>query len=146
MTGQRKELRPEYRDTNWLRLAWFVLGLGLLGLVLAGRLVEPSPEGFATHQALGLPPCLMHRLFGMRCPSCGMTTAWAWVARGNLYQAARASVSGTYLMGLMATTAVVLLGRGVIGREIVRISLDRVNACLVVLLVLMVGEWLIRVL
>lgn len=61
--------------------------------------LEPSPAGLGTHQQLGLPPCSFRWVFGQRCPSCGMTTAWAHLAEGRLSSALRANVGGT-LLGL----------------------------------------------
>ncbi len=71
-----------------------VLPLGLL--VVAGRL-EPSPSGLGTHQQLGLPPCTMLVMFGVRCPSCGMTTSWAYFARGQLIESATVNLGGFLL-------------------------------------------------
>lgn len=84
-------------------------GVGLLGLgvLLAwglARWLEPDPLGHGTHQQLGLPPCSFMVLYGRRCPSCGMTTSWAHLARGQVVAAAKANVGGTFL-GLLALAA-----------------------------------------
>jgi len=49
----------------------------------------------------------MHVLdvFGRPCPTCGMTTAWAHLMRGNWFDACRANTGGV-LLGLLAIVAV----------------------------------------
>lgn len=79
------------------------LALGLLSLLAVAALLKPDPRGLGTHQQFGLPPCTFRFLFGRACPSCGMTTAWAHVVRGQLIGALKANVGGT----LLATLAVV---------------------------------------
>ena len=51
-------------------------------LVIAWSL-SPSVRGFGTHQALGLPACSWPERFSIPCPSCGMTTAFAYAAKGQ---------------------------------------------------------------
>ena len=68
------------------------------------RCCEPSPPGYGTHQQLGLPPCTFWVLFGRPCPTCGMTTAWAHLMRGEWLDACRANAGGA-LLGLLAMVA-----------------------------------------
>ncbi len=68
----------------------------LAALLLASQL-RPDPRGFGTHEQLGLPPCTVSLLFGIRCPACGMTTAWASVTHGQLREAWRANAVGALL-------------------------------------------------
>ncbi len=81
-----------------------VLALGLLSLLAVAALLKPDPRGLGTHQQFGLPPCTFRFLFGRPCPSCGMTTSWAHVVRGQLIGALKANLGGT----LLATLAVVV--------------------------------------
>jgi hypothetical protein len=81
------------------RYRWSV---ALAGLCFAAPLVvacflRPNPAGHGTHQQLGLPPCSFIVLFGIRCPTCGMTTAWACAMHGRWGDALRANVGGTLL-------------------------------------------------
>ncbi len=80
-------------------LRWLALlaGLCVLALLLVARQLEPSPFGYGTHQQLGLPPCSSLVLFGSTCPACGMTTAWAWTTRGQIWPALQANAGGAML-------------------------------------------------
>jgi hypothetical protein len=73
---------------------WSLVLLG--GFALAHRL-EPDPRGYGTHQRLGLPACTLQTLFGVRCPSCGMTTSFAHFTRGRFVEAAGANSAGLLL-------------------------------------------------
>ena len=74
-----------------------VLGLGLIaGFCLAATL-EPDPRGYGTHRQLGLPPCTVRLLLGIPCPSCGMTTSFAHLMRGQVADALRANAAGLLL-------------------------------------------------
>jgi hypothetical protein len=84
------------RATRW----WLVLAAaGWVAVFGIARTLQPDPRGFGTHRQLGLPPCAFQRLTGRRCPTCGMTTAVTWVARGRLDRAWQANPAGG-LLGL----------------------------------------------
>jgi hypothetical protein len=97
---------------------WWVgaLGIGLLALLAAAAWMTPDPRGHGTHQQLGLFPCTFEVLFGLPCPTCGMTTAWAHLVRGQLIGAFRANVGGTLLAVAAAVGAPWLLASAVRGR------------------------------
>ena len=71
------------------------------GFVVAACL-EPDPQGFGTHQQLGLAPCSFQPLFGLPCPSCGMTTSFSHFIRGQWLLAVQANFTGTLLAFLCA--------------------------------------------
>ena len=74
-----------------------LLGLGSLVLIAGFALsawLDPDPSGSGTHRQLGLPPCTFRLLLSIPCPSCGMTTSFANLAHGRLFDAARANVAG----------------------------------------------------
>ncbi len=77
-------------------IRWYLLLLatGLVGLLGVSRWLEPDPRGFGTHTQLGLGPCAFTVLTGRLCPTCGMTTAFAWFTRGCLGQSWRANPMG----------------------------------------------------
>ena len=100
-TSQREIQRIPWRRSD--SVAWVYRFIGLLLcllplglLVVAGRL-EPSSSGLGTQQQLGLPPCTMLVILGVRCPSCGMTTSWAYFARGEFVESATANLGGFLL-------------------------------------------------
>jgi hypothetical protein len=82
---------------RWQRWLLVAVGSLLLGLLATAARLTPSPRGMGTHQQLGLPPCTVAQWYGIRCPSCGMTTSWAHLTRLNLLGAARANAGGTLL-------------------------------------------------
>jgi len=81
------------------------LGLGLLIPLAVAGVLKPDATGHGTHQQLGLPPCTIYHLFGTPCPTCGMTTSWAHLVRGQVVGAVRANLAGT-LLGALAILAV----------------------------------------
>ena len=84
----------------------FVALVPLSLLVIAGNL-NPAEEGLGTHQDLGLPPCSLRVLAGIRCPACGMTTSWSYFARGN-WLASMNTNAGGFLLALLSLLMIVL--------------------------------------
>lgn len=86
--------KPAVRLRGWDRclyaLCWC---LGALVLSLSFYL-RPEAAGVGTHTQLGLPPCGVYELFGKPCPSCGMTTAFALLARGLISEAVKVQPAG----------------------------------------------------
>src|SRR4051794_7336480 len=68
------------RKARWGLLA---AALGVLAVLGVARCLRPDPKGYGTHQQLGLLPCGFRAITGLGCPSCGMTTAFAWFVRGR---------------------------------------------------------------
>lgn len=86
-----------------------VAALGAVALLVPlgiACLLEPNVSGHGTHRQLGFPPCTFVVLCGVRCPTCGMTTAWANVVRGRLLDGFAANVGGV-LLALAAVAAVI---------------------------------------
>ncbi len=90
----------------------------LLALALiCCALLKPDPSGRGTHRQLGLPSCLVCKVAGMeRCPSCGLTTAFAHTMRGNLEAARQCNAAAPlvlvlWLTGLVYAAAIAVTGR-----------------------------------
>jgi hypothetical protein len=66
----------------------------LAGLLVVARRLEPDPRGFGTHIQLGLRPCAFLTVTGRLCPTCGMTTSFAWAIRGRMDRSWRANPAG----------------------------------------------------
>jgi len=84
-------------------------------LVIATQL-RPAVAGLGTHQQLGLPPCTVRMLWGIRCPACGMTTSWAHLVRGQWRQSLAANAGGFALGLLDLALAMGLVGHSAVAR------------------------------
>lgn len=87
---------------GWVRGALLGLALGLIVVFALACWLDPyeadgTPLRQATHQQLGLPPCTFYGVTGLACPSCGMTTSFALLVRGDLVNAFRANSVGLLL-------------------------------------------------
>jgi hypothetical protein len=61
----------------------FGLAILCLAVLAVASALAPNSSGMATHLQLGLQPCGFLVRTGLPCPACGMTTSFAWFARGN---------------------------------------------------------------
>jgi hypothetical protein len=86
------------------RVGWFAVGFGALGVLAAARWLDPDPRGFGTHEQLGLPACVFHALTSLPCPTCGLTTSFAHLARLETSSAISAHVLGVPLFLVTLTT------------------------------------------
>jgi hypothetical protein len=87
------------------RIALAVAALVLCGLLATAASLKPDARGYGTHQQLGLPPCTFYVIFHKPCPSCGMTTSWAWLLRGEIGHALSANAGGALLAVLSLVAA-----------------------------------------
>ncbi|MBN2581484.1 MAG: DUF2752 domain-containing protein [Planctomycetes bacterium] len=117
---------------------WAVLGLSLY--------VEPSPDGLGTHEQLGLAPCGFHKMTGQPCPGCGLTTAFAHMARGQVLEGVIVQPFGAVLFVLAAAGAVGLTITGILGRTW-NLVLLRINApvWLYALVFLALASWVYKI-
>jgi len=95
------------RRERWLAAT---AGAALLGLLFVAAMLKPSPLHQGTHRQLGLPPCTFSALFGLPCPTCGMTTSWAHLVRGEWMRAMQSNAGGAVLGVLALAAAPWLLG------------------------------------
>lgn len=101
---------------GWQRAVLAIAGAGLVGLLATAACLTPSSRGFGTHRQLGLPPCTIVQWYGVRCPSCGMTTSWAHMTRGQVASAVRANAGGALLAVVAACIGPWMLASGLAGR------------------------------
>jgi hypothetical protein len=136
-------------------MAWWIRGtlVGIVaGLVLvfytAATLNPYYSDGTArtmeTHTLLGLPPCTFKTLTGFPCPSCGMTTSFALLVRGDVWHSMRANFVGT----LLAMFCLLLIPWSLVsvwlGRPLFMTSIEDVFARIVIgFLALLLTRWVI---
>lgn len=112
-------------------------------LIIAGNL-NPAEKGLGTHQQLGLPPCSLRVLAGIRCPACGMTTSWSYFARGN-WLASMNTNAGGFLLALLSI-AMILIAAQIVRHG--RLPSPRVQTWLTLagvgVLVVTLLDWTIR--
>jgi len=134
---------------KWVRISLLAIG-GMLVVVFALAVylnpynTDGSPRSMATHTKLGLPPCNFVVLAGKPCPSCGMTTSFALLVRGDVGNSLSANWVGT---ALAVTWAALLLWcfASAIANRLFFIPEGRGETVLTVFvggfLILMVGRW-----
>lgn len=106
-----------------LRLSLLLAAGGLAGVFAVAFWLNPygpdgAPRARGTHQQLGLPPCNFMTLSGKPCPSCGMTTSFALLVRGDVEASLRANWAGTILALVWAGTLVWAVASAVWGRPL----------------------------
>jgi hypothetical protein len=79
-----------------------LLALGLVVVFGIAIRLNPYDENgnalrMGTHLQVGLPPCTFQVLTGVPCPSCGLTTSFALLVRGDVINSLRANAVGTLL-------------------------------------------------
>lgn len=133
------------RWSNRLVALGLLLGPGTL-LAIASRLT-PDGRGMRTHEQLGLPSCAFFAGTGMPCPTCGMTTAFAHAAHGQLLSSFFVQPFGAFLAVLSA--CLVLLGGYALATDLPLQPIFRPAGRgwpLAFLLTLLLGAWLYKML
>lgn len=112
MTAEGDCVRPRltaggafWRASATTRLLGAVVAAGCLALLVVSALLSPTAEGHGTHTQLGLPACAWAEAFDKPCMTCGMTTAFAYAADGDLVDSARTQPFGFVLAVVTAGTA-----------------------------------------
>jgi hypothetical protein len=135
---------------GWVRGTLVGITVGLVAVFAVARWLEPYDENGAplrmeTHRKLGLPPCTFKTVTGgMPCPSCGMTTSFALLARGDVGNSLRANAVGTMLAlfcALLIPWSVATLLRG---RPLFIVSMERAILRVVIFfLLVMLLRWVV---
>jgi hypothetical protein len=122
-----------------------VLVFGLAALFAIARGLEPDPKGYGTHTQLGLPPCHFAWVTGRPCPSCGMTTAFAWFVRGRFARSWQANPAGCLLAGAGVALTPWLLLTAAAGRPLGTRSVQRpLVGVLAGIVVVALISWVVR--
>ena len=132
--------------SRWVRGALIVIALGLVAVFTIAVHLDPyqSVDRMGTHQQLGLPPCTFKTLTGLPCPSCGMTTSFAFLVRGDVWHSMQANWVGTLLAILWLMIIPWSVTSALLGRPLFMISIERTLTKLVIgFVVLMLLRWVI---
>jgi len=127
------------------RCSLLAAAAGLVGLLVLARMLVPDPRGFGTHTQLGLTPCGFLTMTGRLCPTCGMTTSFAWVVRGKVVRSWQANPAGCVLALLSFPLIAWMVYCAVADKPIGFQSLgDPLLGLILAAVVLSVVVWLVR--
>ena len=135
--------------TGWVRGTLVGMVLGLVAVFAIALWLNPydedgTPRRMETHTKLGLPPCTFKTVTGLPCPSCGMTTSFALLVRGDLGNSLRANFVGTLLALLWFALIPWGIGSLARGRPLFILSMERATTRLVIFfLTLLLLRWAI---
>ena len=104
-------------DKSLIRLAHACVALGLAAVLLLSLWLKPDPRGLGTHEQLFLLPCNFHAMTGLPCPFCGMTTAFAHMARWQVREAFMAQPMGALGFIVCMLLLPVAIGAAITGRN-----------------------------
>ncbi len=102
------------------RLAHAAVAAGLAVTLMLAWFLTPDARGMGTHEQLLLLPCNFYRLTELPCPFCGMTTAFALMARGQVAQALLAQPIGAAGFVACVLLLPVAIGAAVTGKDALR--------------------------
>lgn len=136
------------RRANWWVRGSLVLIAALMSLVffIATQVQPYNSDGsamrMASHQTLGMPACNFKRMAGMPCPSCGMTTSFALLVRGDVSNSLRANWVGTGLAVFCALFIPWSIASSLRGRLLWVRRVDTMLGFLIgTFTILMLGRW-----
>jgi hypothetical protein len=133
---------------RWPRVGLLVVGTGLLFVFGLAWWINPYEDGQAmrmeSHRQLGLPPCTFKFMTGYPCPSCGLTTSFALLMKGDVVNSLRANAVGTLLALFWLALVPWSLVSSFCGRPLFLISVERaVLRALIIFLTLLLVRWVI---
>jgi hypothetical protein len=123
------------------------VGLGLLVVFGIALWLDPyqgdgSARRMETHRQLGLPPCTFYAVTGLPCPSCGMTTSFALLVRGDMANSVRANAVGTLLALFGLALIPWCITAAITGRTLFVRSMERaISIVVLAFLTLMLLRW-----
>lgn len=127
------------------RLLWLVIGGAAAAVLVTARALAPDPSGMGTHEQLGLPPCGFLYLTRLPCPTCGLTTSFAHMARLSLTSAFEAHALGPPLFALTAVTVpLAAIGCARASSPLAVINRLRVGRLAAIIAAAAVVAWLVR--
>ena len=86
MRSTNKKACTVWRKVGWrYRLGAFLLAIVCASVLAAARYVQPEAGGIGTHEQLNLPACGFYERTGYPCITCGMTTSFSHMVRGEVW-------------------------------------------------------------
>ncbi len=142
--GPLFSLSPD--SSHRTRLNAVLVLVGVIAIVGVSFYVEPDPARTNAKRRLPLRPCGFLMTTGLPCPTCGMTTSFAFMARGHAVAAFEQQPAGALLALLTAGLGVLALVVLVTGRRF-EINWYRINPMhvLVGFMALFMGSWVYRI-
>ena len=110
------------RISLYARVITLAVAAGCIYVIYHAVTLQPAPEGYGTHRAMGFLACNMISATGIPCPTCGMTTSFAWFFRGNLLASAYVQPAGFLLAYVLTMLLPLALYQAATGRPIHRIT------------------------
>lgn len=109
--------------------------------------LQPSQTDIGTHTQLRLPPCIFLKMTGLPCPSCGMTTSFAQLARGNILGALKANPAGPMLAAVFILIICTSARAFVLNRPWNDIfGKKRFQSAAIFVIALYIGIWILKIL
>jgi hypothetical protein len=128
-----------------VRFTLLLIAAGLIAVFGLAIWLKPDARGMGTHRQLGLPPCTFLLVTRLPCPSCGMTTSFSHLVRGQVVESLQANPIGTLLAAFCMVMVPYCVVCGLWGRRLFirdyEVFLSRV---ITVFLVLLFAGWGIR--
>lgn len=135
-------IRGQRRASAIDRLLGAGVALACLTVLALAAALRPASEGFGTHEQLGMPPCTWAAYLDRPCPTCGMTTAFAAAANGDVMTSLAAQPFGALLAILTSTVFWGALHVAVTGSQLGRfVSLLLAPRALWIAGLLLAGGW-----
>ena len=121
------------------------LALAIVGVLTVALRLQPDPRGYGTHEQIGLGPCAFLASTGRPCPSCGMTTSFAWFVRCDPVRSWGANPAGSLIAPTCLVSIPWLLAASIRGRPAPFRTLEQPLVVLAVALVaLTLLSWTVR--
>lgn len=120
--------------------------LACAGVLAVAAWLEPAPRGYGTHRQFGFGKCAMLITTGLPCPTCGMTTAFAYTVRGRLISAFLVQPAGLVL-ALVTVACAVGAGWVAVTGRMPPVSMPIVTPyrLFFTLLTLLIGGWAFKI-
>jgi hypothetical protein len=134
---------------GWVRGTLVFIALGLLAVFAVAVWLNPydgegRPRLMETHRQMGLPPCTFKVVTGLPCPSCGMTTSFALLLHGDVWNSLKANAVGTLLASFCLALVPWNLACAARGRPYFIWSIERaLTRLIVIFLVLLLARWVV---